>query len=168
MNSELILSVKEKLKKDKKLFSVLIIGILGLMLILVSQVGGSEKAVGTNKNEDIILSESELSKELEGIIQTIDGAGKSKVMVTYEGSYETVYAADMSEDESQKEKQYIIIDSEQGEGGLRLKVIYPKIKGVAVVCQGGANPVIKEQIISTVSALFDISSNKISVAQMAK
>lgn len=168
MNSELILSIKEKLKKDKKLLSALLVGILGLLLILFSQIGGEEKTVDTKQQDNIVLTESELSQKLEDIIEAIDGAGKCKSMITYDGSCETVYAADISEDDNQRESEYIIIDSSGDEDGLKIKIIYPKIKGVAIVCQGGGNPVIKEQIISTVSALFDISSNKISVAQMAK
>lgn len=168
MNSEIMADIKEKLKKDKKLFYALVIGVSGLLLILFSQVGSYDKTAKANDGGEAVLSESELSEKLENIIEAIDGAGKCKVMLIYEGSYETVYAADESEDDTQKEKEYIIIDSESGEDGLKMKVIYPEIKGVAVVCQGGANPVIKEQIISLVSALFNISSNKISVAKMAK
>ena len=64
--------------------------------------------------------------------------------------------------------EYKIIDGNNNEEGLPLKVILPEIKGIAIVCTGGENPVVKEQIISSLSALFNISSNRISVAVMAK
>ena len=45
-----------------------------------------------------------------------------------------------------------------------IKEIYPEIRGIAVVCDGGNNPVIKEQLVSILSALFGINTNRISVA----
>ena len=68
---------------------------------------------------------------------------------------------------SDVENKYVIIDNDKGEGGMQLKIISPKIRGVAVLCKGGDNPIVKEQIITAISALFDISTNKISVATMA-
>ena len=125
------------------------------------------------KEDDIFITdETELSDRLEKLLEAIDGAGKVKVMITFNTYSETVYAENSEENigadgETDTSDEYIIIDGEDGETGLRLKIISPEIKGVAVICQGGNNPVIKEQIISVVSALFDISSNKISVAVMA-
>mgnify|MGYP000724289646 CR=1 FL=1 len=44
-----------------------------------------------------------------------------------------------------------------------LKEIYPKVKGVIVVAQGGDNVEIKNQIISAVMSLLDLDANKIEV-----
>lgn len=168
MKSDAITNLIEKLKKDKKLFTALIIGLLGLMLILISEVTPKDKGSDTLSAEVFTMTDDELCCKLEGIIEKISGAGKAKVMLTYKGSYETIYATDIQESENKIDSEYIIIDTEKGESGLKIKVLSPEIKGVAVVCQGGDSPVIKEQIISVISALFDISSNKISVAKMAK
>lgn len=168
MKSDAITNLIEKLKKDKKLFTALIIGLLGLMLILISEVTPKDKDSDTQPVEIFTMTDDELCCKLEEIIEKISGAGKAKVMLTYKGSYETIYAADIQESENKIDSEYIIIDTEKGESGLKIKVLSPEIKGVAVVCQGGDSPVIKEQIISVLSALFDISSNKISVAKMAK
>ena len=49
---------------------------------------------------------------------------------------------------------------------LVVKVFEPKIKGVAVICQGGDDLAVKKAITETVCALFDISSASVSVTKM--
>lgn len=159
--------------RDKKTAFTLILGAAGILLVLLSGFGNNEETQKSkNENDITIMSEAELSDELEKLLGAIEGAGKVKVMVTFRSYGETVYAenkeANISSDgETDSTDEYIIIDGTDGETGLRLKIISPEVKGVAVICQGGNNPIIKEQITSVVSALFDISSNKISVAVMA-
>lgn len=162
----------ERLKKDKKAIFIISVGIIGMFLILLSDSGEDNKTKNTAENNNII-SEQELSAEVEELVEAIDGAGKSKVMITYKSYDETVYAFDKDENvnsqgETDYSGEYVIVDSGDKEDGLKLKIISPEIKGIAVVCQGGNDPVIKEQIITSLSALFDISTNKISVAVMAK
>ena len=47
-----------------------------------------------------------------------------------------------------------------------LKEIYPKVKGVIIVAQGGDNVEIKNQLISAVMSLMDLDANKIEVLTM--
>ncbi len=156
------------LKQDKKMLLTVMLGVLGVILIFSS--GSDEKKNIKTETADSAFNEVKTLSELEDFLGSIYGAGKVKVMITYESSGEEVFAKDYetkeNEKESDKKEEYIIIDSGSDENGLKLKSIYPKVKGVAVACQGAENPVIREQIISVVSALFDISSNSISVAIM--
>ncbi len=173
MNIEGIREILAKVKGDKKTMAVLIVALAGMLLIMLSETGENDNKDNTSdNNSQYVMSENELCQELENLIENINGAGKAKVMITFEASAETVYAADSQEKttkdgEKDINSEYIIIDSSGGETGMKLKIISPEVKGVAVVCRGAKNSVIKEQIISLVSALFDISSNKISVAEMA-
>lgn len=173
MNSNIIKDLVAKLNKDKKTAFILVVAIVGILLIMLSGSDNQESKSNKSAEEIEILSEIELAESLEKLIESIDGAGKTRVMITFGNYCETVYAENTDENvstdgERDKSDEYIIIEDDKGETGLKLKVLSPEIKGVAVICQGGSNPVIKEQIISTVSALFDISSNNISVAVMAK
>lgn len=174
MNSEYLKDLYDKLKKDKKSFIILIIALSGIFLIFISGLTAEDENGSKYVSEEsFVMSENELSETLEKLIESIDGAGKAKVMLTFKSYNETVYAVNTEENinsdgERDYTGEYIIIDSSDGEDGLKLKITAPEIRGVAVICHGGNNPVIKEQIVSVVSALFDISSNKISVAAMAK
>ncbi len=164
-----ITALKEKLIGDKKNLAVLIIGLLGMLLILFSSFSDGEEA---RSEDDYFLSQMERDKkELTQLLSDVAGAGKTRVMISYESSEEVVFVADTqtdtAENKSDTKREYIIIDEGSDETGLVAKTIYPCVRGVAVVCQGGGNPIVKEQIISIVSALFDISTNKITVADMA-
>lgn len=172
MNTEEIKKIILRIKSDKKAMLIIFIGLLGIILIMLSGSESEKKTETDNNNQQIILSERELACDVEKFIENIDGAGKSKVILTFDSFEETVYAIDKNESFSQNgnsdvENKYVIIDNDKGEGGMQLKIISPKIRGVAVLCKGGDNPIVKEQIITAISALFDISTNKISVATMA-
>ena len=172
MNTDELKNFIEKIKGDKKTMLILSIGIIGMLLIMFSgtHVESSDKM--NTDNSPTILTERELAYDVEKFISNIHGAGKTKVILTFESYEEMVYATDIDEKidangKNDAQIEYVIIDSDDGEDGLKLKILSPKIRGVAVLCAGGDNPVIKEQIITALSALFDISSNNISVAPMA-
>ena len=58
----------------------------------------------------------------------------------------------------------MIVKSGSGtEECLVVKVYEPVVKGVAVVAEGADNAQVKKAITETVCALFDISTNKVSV-----
>lgn len=175
MSNDEIKKLFEKLKNDKKAMVILAIGLTGMLLILFSGSSSADKnkPESPSSNEHVIYSECELAQQIEKLIENIDGAGKCKAMVSYSSYEETVYARNENQrsgndGENQYVGEYIVLDSGSEENGLAVKILLPEIKGVAIVCQGGNNPVIKEQIISALSALFNISTNRISVAVMAK
>ena len=44
----------------------------------------------------------------------------------------------------------------------------PSIAGVAIVCKGGGNPVIANQLINMISSAYNVPKNKIYVAEGKK
>lgn len=174
MNTDELKNLFERLKRDKKTMIILFVGLIGMLLVLISDIGvNNNDNYVSSEDKHIIYSEYELSGQIEKLIETIDGAGKCKAMISYNSYEETVYARNENQTsdingESRYNDEYIILDSGSNETGLAIKIILPEIKGVAIVCQGGDDPIVKEQIILSLSALFNISSNRISVAAMAK
>lgn len=173
MNTEQLNRLIINIKSDKKIVFTIAVGLVGILLIMLSGSGNAnDNAEKALTGEHMILSERELAGDVEDFIENIKGAGKTKVILSFEAFEETVYAVDKDENissdgEADFSGQYVIVDNGSKEDGLKLKILSPKIRGVAVTCKGGSSPVIKEQIISAVSALFDISTNRISVAEMA-
>ena len=100
------------------------------------------------------------------MISSIQGAGRAKVMVTLESSDENVYAVEEKSNDSSYENSVVIVENDDGENGILLKVTQPRIRGVAVVCAGGASPTVRQSIIDTLTAVLDISSARISIATM--
>ena len=162
----------ERLKKDKKAFFTVVIGIVGMLLVLLSELplfsGETKRSVD---RESTYLNRS-LEEQTEKLVSQIKGAGKVSVMLTYESSEENVWAKDKDTrekpgGESDESEKHIIIDAADGETGLAVKVIYPRVRGVAVVCTGGDDPIVRGEIKALLSALFDIGSNRISIARRA-
>lgn len=167
------------MRSNKKLAVCICAALAGVVLIAVSETDISKDKktyVNADTTEYQQYSQEVLKKELAEFLENIDGAGRVEVMINYESTQEKIYACDTSEnisksDEEKQERNYksehIIIKTDGNENGLTVKEIYPKIRGIAVVCDGGNNSVIKEQITSTLCALFNINSTRISVASMA-
>lgn len=162
---ERISSVVERIKKDKKAMLIVLLAVCGMLLILLS--GGEGNKTNTEATESIAYPCEEYEDKLRSLLSKIQGVGKVSVMITYESGEENVFASDKEESfrngEQKIKNDYIIVDSDKGESGLKIKSVYPEIKGVAVVCSGASDPFVKEQIISVISALFDISTKSISV-----
>ena len=160
---------------DKKRNIILcIIGAVALILIVISELFTGEEIASPQENRSQYAADyiEKTEKELCSILEEIDGAGKVEVMITLESCYENVYAKGYSsqsdEDElgaqSQLSEEYVIVKSGSGtEECLVVKVYEPVVKGVAVVAEGADNAQVKKAITETVCALFDISTNKVSV-----
>ncbi len=166
---------------------VVILGIAGLFLILISGFFKSDNKKSSAKSMvQAATSENrqeKLQQNLESIISTVEGAGKSKVLLTFESAAETVYATEerknkeASEDKSggeitrkkesdDCEKKYITIkDSEGTEHALAVTEIEPKVKGVIVICPGGDNPIVKKRITDAVTTALNIPSKRVCVTK---
>lgn len=162
----------ERLMKDKKSFFTVVVGIAGMVLILLSELPlFSEEMKKSEDGANTYINHS-LEEQTEKLVSEISGAGKVSVMLTYESSEEKVWAKDKDTrrkpgEESDESEKHIIIDAADGETGLAVKVVYPRVRGVAVVCTGGDDPIVRGEIKALLSALFDIGSNRISIARRA-
>ena len=161
--------------KNKKLIWIVLAGCIGILMISVSELTANDNSEYTERKdqyaffaEDQVLM---LETKLEEKISEISGAGKTSVMITADSSKEYFYAENHSENSEETEKsierEFVVIEGENGDEPIVLKIKESKIRGVLVICEGGDNPVIKEKIIEAVCALLDVSSNSVSVAKMA-
>lgn len=161
--------------KNKKLIWIVLAGCIGILMISVSELTANDNSEYTErKDQYAFLSEEQtlmLETKLEEKISEISGAGKTSVMITADSSKEYFYAENHSENSEETEKsferEFVVIEGENGDEPIVLKIKESKIRGVLVICEGGDNPVIKEKIIEAVCALLDVSSNSVSVAKMA-
>ena len=167
--------IADRLHNDRKMLVIAVVMIVGIILNVISSFGGeTEEKEQISPQTDKIFNESEytgqLENKLEEMISLINGAGETKVIVTLECDYETVYAKDGSiekdNDSTDEDSEYIIIDSRDIQGGLVLKTVTPKIRGVAVVCAGGDSMYVKTAVTDLLSAVLDIGTNHISVSKL--
>ncbi|MFI3169550.1 MAG: stage III sporulation protein AG [Faecalibacterium sp.] len=178
---------QEKLReqlKNKKLASKLVIylGLLGMALILISELFGAEKvsvadvsgteqsilAQDGNEMTTVSISTEEtyranLEESLASLITQMEGAGKTIVMITLVSGEEVVYAQNVTQSDSQISESHVLLES--GEA-LSEKVYTPTVCGVAVLCEGGDSILVEAKITTMVTALFDISSNRVTVEKL--
>lgn len=155
----------EKIPESKRPIILVAVGIILMAAILLSGSGGDkDKKVGqeTPTVQNTVSYAEETEKKLESVISLIDGTGRCKVMVTLDTSEENVYASDINDGKS----EYVVIKTSSDEGGLLLKIVQPKIRGVAVVCDGGDSYITANSITEAVCSVLGISSTKVSISKM--
>ena len=167
---KLLQFISEKTKLDKKAVAIVLAGIVGVVMLVISElIPENEPAQADTQPQaqaDYETYAEDTEKRLEEMISSIQGAGKTKVMITLECLDESVYAVEEKSNDSSYENSVVIVENDDGENGILLKVTQPKIRGVAVVCSGGASPTVRQSIIDTLTAVLDVSSARISIATM--
>lgn len=170
--------IKEKLNQfisgdSKKIKIIVAIGLIGIVLISASDIfakSGDKKTVTENTKLTYESYTNQLETKLIDVISSISGVGECKVMITLTSSAESVYATNneiKSDDNSTNQKdEYVLYDASDGEAPVLIKEYLPQVQGVTVVCSGGDDIVTKEKIIESVTALFNISANRVSVSKL--
>ena len=104
------------------------------------------------------------AEELSRLLQKVDGVGGVDVMITLKASNEKVTLKDnTSKGENNEEKTVLVENQERNSSPYIVQEREPEIEGIAIVCEGGYDSVIKREITEAVSALFSIDSHKIKV-----
>lgn len=173
LDNKYLQKLKEMLSSKNNMKIYIVIGIVGILLILLSEFVPQQKD-NTQTNQPTTFSSENyiatLEKKTQSIISSIDGVGECQVMITIKDSNESVYAKNVDEQNRQgyysENNEYVLYEGEDGETPVLIKQYYPQIQGVVVVCDGGDNDKVKEQIITCVSSLFDISSSHICVSKI--
>lgn len=158
---------------------LILIGVSGIALILLSFPTGSKKK--ESDNSAIVSTETgaedyytETEKRLENIIEKIDGVDSAEVMITLKGTGEKVVLKDnpYEKEKSKDEERYVysdssvIVENSQGDSApYVIKEIEPEIEGIAVVYTGKESGDVAYKITNVIKALFDIESHKISVVE---
>ena len=160
----------EKFTCDKKRLFIIVAGIVGVLLLVVSEfIPESEEDVEITENDDemsFTSYEKDIEERLKNLIESIDGAGNVQVMVTIESGDEKVYATESKKTENNEEKNYVLVDIEGSDSGLLLKIAQPEIRGVAIVCQGADSPTVRNAVVGAVTSVLGISSNRVNVSKM--
>lgn len=144
------------------------LGLAGLLLIALSEwLPKSDAGIAAQSpsaEQDYI---STLELRLEDLIGSVEGAGRTRVMITAENGEESVYAKDMEQSaDGSWQEQHVLLGS-GGAQGLIETVYVPTVLGVAVVCEGGADAAVQLRVTQIVQALTGVGSNHITVTKMA-
>lgn len=176
---------------DKKIKLITLIGLIGITLIFISSFdfnNSSKQKEDINENK-IITEEQyvlQMEKKVLDLVQNIQGVGTAKVMVTLENGVENVYVnetkkeSDKTQDNTSNEKnkvsqsdnveqKVIIVDGGNGKKEALIKTqLQPKVQGVVVVCQGGSELNVKQNVTEAVKTALNITSNRVFVTQLTQ
>ena len=170
---ELFNKFKLVIKKDKRLIILLVCGLIGISLIAFSELSSkpdNKEKINTAQNTYTDYEEK-LEERLCGIISQISGVGKASVMIKTKSTEESELAQNVSSDRNAQgdikaENEYVIVGSNSNEQGVLIKKNYPEIQGAIIVCEGGDDVKIQNEVVNAVSALLGISKNNVSVMKM--
>ena len=154
------------LQKQNRTQLAIILGAAAMLLILFSELFTTPANPAAFAGSCAAVSESvyqeQFETQLKELIEQLDGAGKTVVMVTLESGEETIYAVDTQSGQMQNQETHVLLE----DGSALEETTYlPAVCGVAVVCDGGGDVRVAARITELVGALLDVPSNRISVEQ---
>lgn len=163
-----------KVLKNPKI--IIIAGIMGIVLILLSTLFSSDKEKATKPNTQITAEEYKevLEEDIKRTVRDITGSKNVSVVITLESGMRYSYADIKEETVTEKQEKenrtsdsgvkegYITVKTaDGGEEALLVTTEMPEVRGVAIVCDGGDNEYICEKIQNAVTAALDITSKRV-------
>ena len=145
----------EKIKSRKSFGIIIIMLAAGLIMIIIYSGWGADKKKETAVVEDgfdFYEYENQLEERLEEKINKITGVSGCDVILLVETSYRYDYIKDNA-------GRYSLKDSGSEERSVTESA--PTIRGVAVICGGGDDPVVQKNVMDMLSALLGLPKNKI-------
>ncbi len=155
-----------------------------VLLCLIPGTGGgtgTQPAVTRLESEDTQQYVENLESRLSTLLGSIDGVTELSVMVTLESGVEYVYATEQKsnvnllsdtlsstekrvENQNDTEDSYIILkDASGGESAVLIKRLEPTVQGVAIVCRGAQDNVIRQKLLETAATALGIPTSRVSV-----
>lgn len=158
-------------KSNKSIVVVAVLLILGLLLLTLPSASNYSKSESSNE-ERLKQYIDGLENKIGTLCSKINGVSNVSVTVYLESGFETVYAYNEQNKATSNginsEKKYVTIGSGNDEAMVCIVEKMPSIAGVAIVCKGGGNPVIANQLINLISSAYNVPKNKIYVAEGKK
>ena len=182
------INIKEKLKNLCRKENLLVIGLVGAILLVISWPTGQKDTDVAKKTEKVTVEKNEVTdkesmeRKLEDVLGQVDGVGRVKVLITYKSSSEKVILQDMETDSTTEEEidgtqsrkssgknireETVYDKTDAGETPYVIKEIEPEIEGVLVAAEGGGNSQTAKNISDAIMALFNIEAHKIKVMKL--
>ena len=150
---------------------VLLVAALGALLLLWpagQKTADASPAESSSTGDRVDLAQTEAA--MEEILGKISGVGRVDVMLTLQSGGERVLAQDSSlrysgnvqTPDSYERSTQPVTDA----GGVVVtQETYPQYRGALVVCEGGGSDAVRLQVVSAVSALTGLGSDRIAVVK---
>ena len=185
-NSSIVATLQELIQsRSSQLIIVLVVFLLAIRLYLpaVTPSPPPEAPVVLKASEvqdDMITYQKSLERQLEEILQTMEGAGRVAVMLTVDSATDTEIARNLQETSrsiEEKDGTMVRITREQtfsaqpvmartgsnDQGVITLRENTPRINGVVVVASGANNAVVRAQLAQAVQTILSLPAHRVRV-----
>lgn len=139
-------AILKYLKNMKGKWTLLLLGVAGLALLCLGGLPERGTEVGTGSEE----YRATLTAEVTALCREVRGVGEVSVLLTLTEGESYTYAG---------QSGYI----STGGSGLLLSSRPPQVAGVAVVCDGGGSPAVREELKALLSSALGIGAHKVTV-----
>ena len=146
MNENKKIALSKFLSSDKARIVFVVVGLLAIALIFFSSFKDKEEVIQDDDRFDTDAYQSELADEILSLVESVDGVGEAKVMLTLENSYEYIYLDD---------------------GETIQRVNEPTIRGVVVACEGASSAKISAEITTLLRTVLNVPANKVCVIKLS-
>ena len=158
--------LRELAGKYKYALAILLIGIALLF------IPGKETKTQVREEPAVSMPDEVFTQEsLAQFLQSVDGAGNVKVLLSMATGEETIYQTDADgavtgENQQQSVSTVIVTDAQRSEMGLVRQVNPAGYKGAVVLCQGADSPAVRLAITQAVSKITGLGTDAICVLKM--
>ena len=155
--------------KGKKWVVIAAAAAVGLILLSyrVSSPSEARKDESSQYYEVSFYTES-LEKRVADLCRASEGIRNVSVLLTLDSGSEYVYAVNKEEKSegggSSGSREYLIVTRDGSSSPVQVTEIYPKVRGVAVVCTGGDRADVKMRLTELLSAALGIPTNRIKIS----
>lgn len=164
------ISILSYIKNQKTLIIIILLAI-GLILLILP-TSASTKKNSDNSNSRLEEYSQSIEKKIADMCSNVSGVSNVIVTVYFDSGFETIYAyneeSKSSSTGTNSEKKYVTIGSGNDESMVCVLERMPNICGVAIVCKGGGNPLVSNQLTNLISSAFGVPKNKIYIAEGKK
>lgn len=171
-------------KNDKRIRIFFVLGIVGIVLIGISQFwpssGGDAPAAAEDTTAATEACRQKVEQQIGEIVSSVEGVGEARVMVTLESGVEYIYEKEQNvtstlnqdetnggtkiqQNEDTKESFILVEDANGRKTALVRKTLEPKIQGVVVVCEGGSRATVVKTVSDLITTAYDIGYDRVCV-----
>ena len=153
------------LQQEKKKLLILVLALAcGMVLLAYPYNSESAPAAVLPKTADL-SEEAQLEQRLQRVLQQIEGVGAVEVGVSFASSGRAEYAlAEQHSSNGQSASRSTDL-ALSGNQPVLVRQSAAELRGVVIVAQGAANPLVKERIYTAVPAMLDLNINQIAVVE---
>ena len=179
----------KKIMRKENFVLLILCGILLMIVAYPTNQDAMPKTQNTEAGIEERMQDAEsglqycenLEEQLCQLLSCMEGVGACEVMITLAETEESIVLKD-GETQQQTdcsssgmdlsdsnhihnvENTVFYVDEDGAERPYEIKIRYPKVEGVVVICEGGGNPDTVIAITRIVQALFDVEVHKVRVA----